>query len=333
MFRATGPGSVEVDASWSGIGTLKALLYNFDFDDFADRKFRPLKPEHIAFLADEVLPLLENNRGDIWLQGSASRIGANSWNMEVSQTRVSRVAAYLTDHDIRFDQMQVDAVGEELANKLKHSEDDPRDRSVMIWVMPKKTSVPPPKRVPPKPKLSSQSKLYIYDATSTLDRMQAAGRFSGQHDVLTIGIQKEIPELVTVFNQLLASNQHFNRVLFQTHGNTGRILFNHHRLDAGVLKAQFRSYGALFPFFTRIYFDGCNVAEDSSGTDFLLAAGEVFLQVGGGEVFGWKNLGHPVPGFLPFIGGHTIHFGGAANFKRIRFFPGGSPDWPDSFVS
>ncbi len=333
MFRATGPGRVEVDASWSGIGTLKALLYNFDFDDFADRTFRPLKPEHVAFLADKVVPLLENNRGNIWLQGSASRVGPNSWNMEISQTRVSRVAAYLTDHDIRFDQMQVDAVGEELANKLKHSEDDPRDRSVTIWVLPKTSPVPPPKRVPPKPKLSSRSKLYIYDAKSKIDIRQAAGRFSGQHDVLTIGILKGIPELVTVFNQLLASNQHFNRVLFQTHGAPGAIAFDGVHLTTALLKSNFQGYSSLFPFFTRVYFDGCNVAEGSLGTDFLIAAGELFLQIAGGDVIGWKNLGHGMPGWMPFIGGHTLHYGGDKNLKRIRFFPGGSPDWPDSFVS
>jgi hypothetical protein len=155
MFRATGPAKVEVDVDWSSVGAVKALLYNFDFDDFADRKFRPLKPEHVAFLADRVVPLLENNKGNIWLQGSASRVGTNDWNMVLSQTRVGLVAAYLADHGVNWDQIQVDAVGEELANKLKHSEDDPRDRSVTIWVLPKfELHIPPPKRVPPKPKIS-----------------------------------------------------------------------------------------------------------------------------------------------------------------------------------
>ena len=56
MFRLTGPGQVQIDVRRSGTGVLKALLYNFDFDDFADRKFRPLKPEHIKFLNDEVVP-------------------------------------------------------------------------------------------------------------------------------------------------------------------------------------------------------------------------------------------------------------------------------------
>jgi hypothetical protein len=335
MFRATGPGKVDLDLSWSGVGMLKALLYNFDFDDFADRKIRALKSEHIAFLADKVLPLLENNRGNVWLEGSASRMGANAWNMETSQTREGRVAAYLADHGVNWDQMQVDAVGEEVANKLKHTEDDPRDRSVTIWVLPRiNVNVPLPKRVPPKPKMS-QTKLYIYDTSDWIDRLQARGRFSGQHDVLTFGIQNGIKGLLEVFNQLLRTGQHFNRVVFQTHGSPGVIWFGDAAFTASGLKTHFQRYSPLFPTFTRIYFDGCNVAKGADGTDFLIAAGEAFLRAGGGDVFGWKNLGSGMPGFLPFIGGHTIHFSlsGSDNFKRIRFFPGGSPDWPDSFVN
>ena len=75
MFRATGPGKVDLDLDFSGVGVLKALLYNFDFDDFAGLKYRELKPEHKKFLGEKVAPLLANNRGQAWMQGSASRIG------------------------------------------------------------------------------------------------------------------------------------------------------------------------------------------------------------------------------------------------------------------
>jgi len=100
MFRATGPGKVEVSADFSGVGVLGALLYNFDFDDFADLKYRDLKVEHASFLADHVVPLLGDDRGNIWMQGSASRIGSNAWNMEVSQTRVGRVVNFLSARGI-----------------------------------------------------------------------------------------------------------------------------------------------------------------------------------------------------------------------------------------
>lgn len=331
MFRATGPGKIEVDSSWSGAGTLKASLYNFDFDDFADRKIRALKAEHVAFLNDKVLPLLENNRGNIWLEGSASRVGTNAWNMVTSQTRESRVAAFLADHGVNWEQMRVDAVGEEVANLLKHSEDDPHDRGVTIWVLPRdKAHVPLPKRVPPKARMT-HSKLYIYDVTSSIDRSQASGRFSAQDDVLTFGVGA-VDELVGVFKELLAHGERFNHVLFQTHGGPGAIYFHGAPLKASLLKARLQGYGALFPSFTKLYFDGCNVAQGANGTNFLIAAGEVLLQVGGGDAFGWKNLGHALPGWFPFKAGHTLHFWGSDNFKRIRFFPGGSPDWPHSFV-
>src|SRR5262245_46101740 len=110
MFRATGPGKFEVGFE-SRVGILEALLYNFDFDDFYGRQYRPLKVEHTKFLDDKVLPLLENDRGAIWLQGSASRIGTNAWNMETSMVRVGRVQAYLYDHGVSADQVQPDAVG------------------------------------------------------------------------------------------------------------------------------------------------------------------------------------------------------------------------------
>src|SRR4051794_36251022 len=91
MFRDTGPGKFEVIFENNGVGVLEALLYNFDFDDFKDRQFRPLKDKHAKFLDDKVLPLLKNGDSAIWLQGSASRIGTNSWNMETSMVRAGRV--------------------------------------------------------------------------------------------------------------------------------------------------------------------------------------------------------------------------------------------------
>ena len=128
------------------------------------------------------------------------------------------------------------------------------------------------------------------------------------------------PLAESVAVEIQASGATFNRVLFQTHGGPGKIWFGSEVLDKETLKTQFASYVGLFPTATRIYFDGCNVAKGGDGTDFLIAAGYVFLQIGGGETFGWVNVGHGLPGWVPFFGGHTIHFGGGDNFKRIRFF-------------
>jgi Domain of unknown function (DUF4347) len=177
------------------------------------------------------------------------------------------------------------------------------------------------------------SKLYIYDKSSELDRNQAAGRFSNKFasdkDILTIGVPFGIGNLQKVFEQLAGNNQTFDRVVFQTHGDPGKIYFGSEAVNADVLKTRFTGYESMFPKYTRMYFDGCNVAEGEAGTNFLLAAGLVFLR-GGGEAFGWKTLGHGVWGWIPFYGGHTIHFG--SNLKKIRFFPGGAPNWAESVV-
>jgi hypothetical protein len=155
MFRATGDGKVEVDLGYSSPGIIKALLYNFDFDDMHSAA---LKAEHTTFLADQVIPLLENDRGHIWMQGSASRIGAAEYNKTLSQARVNRVAAFLTSHGVAPIQMQLNAVGAE--QTAGHALDDEHDRGVALVVLPKaKSDPPPPPPVPPKPMVSMQFQL------------------------------------------------------------------------------------------------------------------------------------------------------------------------------
>ena len=145
MFRKTGPGLIEVDTAYTGAGVLKALLYNFDFDDSDVIKHNELKVEFTRFLADRVAPLLTDGKGQVWMRGSASRIGDERWNMELSENRVARVYNFLMAQGVSDSQMQLKAVGEELAKT--HSEDDPRDRSVLLWVHPVPEDTPPP---PPK---------------------------------------------------------------------------------------------------------------------------------------------------------------------------------------
>ena len=111
MFRDTGVGQVEVDLDFSAVGVMKALLYNFDFDDFAGYKYRPLKPAHTTFLTEKVVPLLANDTGQIWMTGSASRIGTAGWNMTLSQNRVITVAKTLSEQGIDAGQMQTNAIG------------------------------------------------------------------------------------------------------------------------------------------------------------------------------------------------------------------------------
>ena len=148
MFRATGFGKVEAHTEFVPAGVLKALLYNFDFDDFADRQYKPLKLEHQNFLREKVLPLLKNGKGMIWMKASASRIGTSDWNQELSQTRAGRIVDFLMTNGIGAYQIQSHAVGSDEAQS--HGWDDERDRGVLIWVYPRfKLDPPPRRRIPP----------------------------------------------------------------------------------------------------------------------------------------------------------------------------------------
>lgn len=164
MFHETGEGEVEVNPHFTGVGMLEALLANFDFDDFAGYKYRPLKRRHADFLKEKVVPLLENDRGQVWMCGSASRIGTSEWNMSLSQTRVGRVAGYLMENGIDGSQMQTDAIGN--TKTANHKPDDNRDRSVLLRVVPKTHFKPVqkphlPRLLPPKPKVSTHFKIAL----------------------------------------------------------------------------------------------------------------------------------------------------------------------------
>jgi hypothetical protein len=157
MFRATGPGKTDVDGKYSSPGLLKALLYNFDFDDM---KSAGLKAEHSRFLTERVVPLLAKDKGHIWMRGSASQIGANGYNMALSKLRVHRIASFLTGAGVFHTQMQLEAVGEELT--VGHAKDDERDRGVALLILPKRKYDPPPRPTPPpKPKISRNFKIAL----------------------------------------------------------------------------------------------------------------------------------------------------------------------------
>jgi hypothetical protein len=164
-------------------------------------------------------------------------------------------------------------------------------------------------------------KLFIYDTSDDGDD-QADGRFDDMDDVTTVATDSK-EGLIAGLDGLVRAGARFDRVLFQTHGGPGNIRFNGLTIWDRTLREKFggRNYHALFPVPTRIYFDGCNVAGGSLGTEFLEAAGEVFLRSAGGETVGFTTPGYGFSGWVPFVGGHTIHFSGG--LKRIRFGPGG----------
>jgi hypothetical protein len=154
MLHRTGPGKIQVDGSYSAPGTIKALLYNFDVDGDA------VKQEHRVFIQNKVVPLLEGDRGHIWMQGSASRSGTNAYNMELSRKRVKNIAAILRAAGIIDRQMQLDAVGAE--QDKGHKLEEETDRAVALVVIPvHKESPPPPRKIPPPPPVSTEFKIRL----------------------------------------------------------------------------------------------------------------------------------------------------------------------------
>ena len=165
----------------------------------------------------------------------------------------------------------------------------------------------------------ASSKLYIYDGASEIDRSQADGRFSaGSVQTLACGSAQELKAGLT---GLIAQSKTFKRVVFQTHGGPGRIRFGSDRITADVLRKDFTGFGRLFPSRAKLYFDGCNVADEEAGWEFLSAAGKAFLQSQGGIAMGYTSLGIGMPGWMPRFGGHTIHLWG--NLRFIEFGPRG----------
>ena len=127
--------------------------------------------------------------------------------------------------------------------------------------------------------------LEIYDDDSLLMSHNAWARTG--LDLYQLGIKNGKDGLIKSLDKLLLEHKTFKRVLFNTHGNEGMILFKNQPIDAAWLKGlRGRRYERLFLFpKTRMYFAGCNVAEGTRGWNFLEAAGQTFLRIGGGVVF------------------------------------------------
>lgn len=165
-------------------------------------------------------------------------------------------------------------------------------------------------------------KLYVYDRTSKWDKRQASGRFDAPKDLYTLPVNS-LAELKIGLVKLLSAGKTFDRALFQTHGNSGCIFIAGKEINSGVLTDEFAGTNLhrLFPRYTRMYFDGCNVAEGNDGIQFLTIAGTIFLQASGGVTLGFTSGGLGLPGWIPFIGGHTIHPTG--ELRQVLFGPGG----------
>lgn len=159
----------------------------------------------------------------------------------------------------------------------------------------------------------------VYRLLSIFDASDWVGRQQGGHDGSDVYTARAdtLDQLQALLDRLLKEGVTFKNAIFTTHGGPGRIWFGDDALSPYVLFTRFNAghYERLFPFpKTRMYFDGCNVAESDDGWLFLEAAARTFLRGTGGMTFGWTSMGIGMPSWLPFIGGHTEHLTG-----RVRY--------------
>jgi hypothetical protein len=131
MRKATGPGKVRDNrnlppAQREGI---TALLYNFDIDDAS------LKKEHRDWLEQVAAPIASCQAAQIFLKGSASRTGANDYNLQLSDRRVHEVRNFLLNQHARPDQFHLTWVGEEEAALTERDgTENELDRAVAVTV-------------------------------------------------------------------------------------------------------------------------------------------------------------------------------------------------------
>ena len=125
---------------------------------------------------------------------------------------------------------------------------------------------------------------------------------SADSDVANIGKDRDadahigadsVAKLRAGLDQLVGSRQQFRRVVFDTHGSEGKIWLGNEAVSAGTWRGLLKGkgYEQLFPFFSKMYFSGCNVSDDDVGWSFLEAASETFFAGLGGVTMAYTSLG------------------------------------------
>jgi hypothetical protein len=134
---------------------LKALMYNFDFDDAT------VKKEHQDWLDEYVIPVVRKERlAQVFLNGTASRIGNADYNRQLSQRREEACKHYLISKGVSPARIAATFTGATLSHSVLP--DDERDRAVSVVLQlvptlptllvpvspPQRYSMPHPKYVP-----------------------------------------------------------------------------------------------------------------------------------------------------------------------------------------
>ena len=176
--------------------------------------------------------------------------------------------------------------------------------------------------------------VHIYDADDWITRQTAVIYNFRESDVKPVGVRGGIQGLLRELDTLLKQKWVFTRVVFSTHGNAGHIHFKGEPIGVHTLTKEFahRGYERLFPVVqTRMYFNGCNVADGDKGWNFLEKAAYIFLKTMGGVAFGDTSKGfamHPIimpfmpPWLYPMVAGKVIHPWGDTRYVFVG--PGGN---------
>lgn len=162
--------------------------------------------------------------------------------------------------------------------------------------------------------------LHIYDADDANIVGTATAR-TVEGAKLMLPVSNNGSDLISGLDSLVGGRT-YNRILFETHGSPGRLYFGTASIDAAWVTTNMlnRNYDTISPGSTRIYFNGCNVTEGSSGSLFMRAIASVFLTRGGGSVFGHTSVGLEIP-IYSSLTGHVVHLSGER--KTIYVAPGG----------
>ena len=151
--------------------------------------------------------------------------------------------------------------------------------------------------------------LHIYDSSSWFITQTAKRRNAEKK----LGIS-DMSDLRYELDQLKKAGKFFDRILFETHGEPGKIFFNHMAIDRYYWEDIPRGrYNSLTATSARIYFNGCNVAEGTAGWKFLEAVVPVFMTTGDGEIFGQTSIG-----FANYDTGHTVHYWGNTRTLYVK---------------
>ena len=159
--------------------------------------------------------------------------------------------------------------------------------------------------------------LHIIDNNDASIRETSAARSDSGRVILC---SQSVAEVTAALDRFVAENRRFDRILFETHGGPGRILFGSESLTGEWMRSNWggRNYGQLSLGWTRIYFNGCNVAAEERGWQFLEATANLFLNRG--EVFGHTSIGMVLP-IYSWLTGHVVHATG--DLRKVTKAAGG----------